>query len=413
MLSALRPYVPGLAFAISTAMVGLAAMNNQNNLLFWVFGMLVASMAISLVMASVVIRRVEVRRLDPRFGAVGEPLIMRYAVSNRSRWLSVFNIHVEELSGGRRDAKTTWRRLMKPAAAWVMHAGPRETVHGEATFWPIARGEAAFDRLRVWTTFPFGIVRRSRVISQPQHTLVYPRLFELRRGLLGSIAPMGLMGSKLAHHAGAGDDYFGLREYRPGDSMRHISWKRTARHDQLVTIERTAPAPAKLRVVLDLTVPTSALPGSGGDRNKAREMEERAIALAASIIHAADLDGFEVGLTLVGMGGAPPIAVRRNQWHFHKIMAALAGIDLDRERSAHRPLPVRDAERAAIVVIAPDRVQPLAGREDALHLTAATLDSLAVRAIGWQESGEGGGARHVPASSSATASRAAREVAAA
>jgi uncharacterized protein (DUF58 family) len=327
--------------------------------------------------------------LDPHFGAVGEPLIMRYALTNRSRWLSVFNLHIEEMPSAARGRSRageapTGALFMRPADAWVMHAGPRETVHGEAVFWPTARGEARFDRLRVWTSFPFGIVRRSRVIAQPQHTLIYPRLYELRRGLLHSIAPMGIVGSRLAHHAGAGDDFFGLREHRPGDSLRHISWKRTARVDQLVSIERTAPAPAKLRVVLDLTVPTDRLPGAAGDAIRAREMEERAISLAASIVHAADLEGFEVGMTILGTS-QPPIALRRNQWHFHKIMSALAGIHLDAERRSERPLPVRDAERAAIVVVAPDRAQPLGGREDALLLTASNLESLALRAIGWEE----------------------------
>lgn len=392
MLNRLRPYLSGLTYFVLTVLVGLAAMNNQNNLLFWIFGVLVAAAAVSIGLATAVLRSVEVRRLDPHYGAVGEPLVVRYAVINRSRWMSVFNIHIaeEDRSGA------GFRRFMSPAAAWVMHAGPGEEVHGEAMFWPTARGEALLDRIRVHTTFPFGVIRRSRVVSQPQRTLIYPMLYELRRGLMASIAPIGLIGSKIAHHAGAGDDYFGLREYRPGDSMRHISWKRTARTDQLVTVERTSPAPAKVRVVIDLTVATEKLPGASGDLHKARAMEEKAISLAASIIHTADLEGFEVGLTAMGVN-SPPIAVRRNQWHFHKIMAALAEIDLDQPRQGAAPLPVRDAERVALVVIAPDRIQPLGGREDAAHLTSAQLDTLAVRPLGWGEAASG-------ASTSATAS---------
>lgn len=277
---------------------------------------------------------------------------------------------------------------MRPASAWVMHVGPCETVHAEAVFWPTARGQAAFHRLRVQSTFPFGIIRRSKVIAQPQHTLIYPMLYEMRRGLLASIAPMGLMGSRIAHHAGAGDDYFGLREHRPGDSLRHISWKRTARNDQLVTIERTSPAPAKLRVMLDLTTPNEALPAARGNRSQARAMEERAISLAASIIHAADLDGFDVGLTILGVA-SPPIAVRRNAWHSHKMMAALAQIDLDNPRVAAPPASVREAERVSLVVIAPDRIHPLPGREDALYLTAAHLEHLSLRPIGWSEAAQG------------------------
>jgi len=368
-------------------------MNNQNNLLFWILGVLVAAAILSLTLATLVLRCTQVRRLDPHYGAVGEPLLIRYAVSNRSRWMSIFNIHVSEQplhegKAGNAANAVGWQRLMKPASAWVMHTGPGEMVHGEAMFWPLARGEATFDRVCIHTNFPFGVLRRSKVISQPQHTLIYPMLYELRRGLLASIAPMGLIGSKIAHHAGAGDDYFGLREFRPGDSMRHISWKRTARTDQLVTIERTSPAPAKLRVVLDLTVSTDKLPGAAGDASKARAMEEKAISLAASIIHAADLEGFEVGLTALGVH-SPPIAVRRNQWHFHKMMAALAQIDLDRARQTAAPLSVRDAERVALVMIAPDRIQPLASRQNAAYLTAAQLDTLAVRPLGWGEAAIG------------------------
>ena len=393
MLQRLRPYLPGLIYLGLTILVALAAMNNQNNLLFWILGVLVAAAILSLTLATLVLRCTQVRRLDPHYGAVGEPLLIRYAVSNRSRWMSIFNIHVSEQplhegKAGNAANAVGWQRLMKPASAWVMHTGPGEMVHGEAMFWPLARGEATFDRVCIHTNFPFGVLRRSKVISQPQHTLIYPMLYELRRGLLASIAPMGLIGSKIAHHAGAGDDYFGLREFRPGDSMRHISWKRTARTDQLVTIERTSPAPAKLRVVLDLTVSTDKLPGAAGDASKARAMEEKAISLAASIIHAADLEGFEVGLTALGVH-SPPIAVRRNQWHFHKMMAALAQIDLDRARQTAAPLSVRDAERVALVMIAPDRIQPLASRQNAAYLTAAQLDTLAVRPLGWGEAAIG------------------------
>ena len=48
---------------------------------------------------------------------------------------------------------------------------------------------------------------------------------------------------------GAGDDYYGLREFRRGDSLRQVAWKRTAFLDQLVCIERTGPAPeSRIRV---------------------------------------------------------------------------------------------------------------------------------------------------------------------
>ena len=107
----------------------------------------------------------------------------------------------------------------------------------------------------------------------------------------------------------------------------------------------------------------------------ARELEERAISLAASLIHAAEREGYEVGLTVMG-SDMTPIAPRKSQWHVRKLMAALASIDLDGPRSAVMPGPVRDAERAGLVVVMPDRIAMLPGRESAMYLSARQMANL-------------------------------------
>jgi uncharacterized protein (DUF58 family) len=396
MFRSLRPHVPGLLYTGALALVAVAAMNNQNNLLFWVLGVLAAGLVVSAIISNLTIRALRIRRIDPQHGSVGEPLNVRYAVTNRGRLLSAFNLYVQDaLPRESRDILLRPQDRNSPPRAWVMHVGTRETVHGEAIFWPTRRGKVTFDRVLVWSTFPFGIIRKSRAVVHPQHTLIYPMLYELRRGLLQSITPKSLLGTKVSHHTGAGDDYYGMREYKPGDSMRHIAWKRTARTDQLVTIERTSPSPAKLRVILDVTDYGSRHQGTKASRNQGvdasnpkgsegdmRDLEERAISLAASIVHEADVQGYEIGLTILGLP-VTPIPLRRNRWHFNKIMAALAEIDLNVPRVGAQPQPIRDAERAALVVISPDRIHTLPGREDAWYLTARQLESLAVRPIGW------------------------------
>ena len=267
-----RRYPLGLPFwgyCGLTLLVALAAMNREDNLLYWVFGVMAASLLVSGLVSGVMMIGLTVRRVSPPHGMVGDALTIRYAVRNRNRLFPVFNIHLEERPvAGRRG----WQRLMSPAAAWVMHIGPREEVHGEAVFWPTRRGEAHFENLRIWTSFPFGIIRKSITLSHAHHTLVYPRMYALRPRVLEAVAPAGTIGSKVSHHAGAGDDYFGLREFRPGDSMRHIAWKRLANREELVTIERTRPPPPKIRVVLNLSTPTGSLSaaGEGGDVSMAQ-----------------------------------------------------------------------------------------------------------------------------------------------
>ncbi len=363
-------HLPALAYAGLTILVGLAAVNRQNNLLFWVLGVMLSGLLVSGLVSGIMMQSLRVRRLVAGHGLVGEPLAVRYWVTNRSRFLPAFGLHIEELPV---DDPAGWPRLMAPARAWVMHLGPRVTVHGEAVFWPTHRGEVRFDRLRIWTTFPFGIIKKSITISQPQHTLIYPLLYELNREVLRAVEPQGLAGSRISQHTGAGDDYYGMREFRPGDSMRHIAWKRTACLDELVCLQRTKPTPPRLRVVVNLRSPAS------------RRLEELAISLAASIVHEADLAGFEIGLSLPGTD-RPAILTRRSHWHRARVLSALAAIDLDAPRVRSGPLPTTYGERAAQIIINPDRIDPTIGREDAVDLSARQMGRLTVRPIGWDPS---------------------------
>ncbi|MHC4947974.1 MAG: DUF58 domain-containing protein [Planctomycetota bacterium] len=360
-------HLPGFAYFALVMLVGVAAMNSQNNLLFWIFGLMASGLVVSGLVSGIMMTRLRCRRLDPQHGQVGEPLATRYAITNRSRLLPAFDIHVEELADA---GRSTWSRLTGLARAWVMHVGPRETVHGEAVSWPTARGEAQFDRVRIWTTFPFGIIKKSVTFSQPQHTLIYPRLYELRRHVLRTVSTDGVLGIRTTQRAGAGDDYFGMREYRPGDQLRNISWKRSAALDTLICVERSRPSPPRLRVVLDLT-----------QRSEPLALEEDAISLAASVLHAADLEGFEIGLSVCGVP-FEHVQLRRGHWHLQKILAALAALDLAGAGDAGGAT-VPDIEGAGLIVIHPDRVDPAVGGGDALHLSARQLGVLAVRPIGW------------------------------
>lgn len=373
-------HVPGLVYVVLTVVVGLAAINNQNNVLFWILGVMLSALIISGLVSGMMMSGLRIRRLLPAHGLVGEPFMVRYVVTNRSRFFPVFNIHIEERAV---QGNCGWNRVMDPVAAWVMHAGPRETVHGEAELWPRRRGTAEFGALRIWTTFPFGIIKKSITILNPQHALIYPQLYELRRGVLKAVTPQGLLGATVSRHTGAGEDYFGMREFRPGDSMRQIAWKRTAALDQLVSIERTTPAPPKVRIVMNLTRATHEIESGTNADETARDLEEAAISLAASLIQFADLHGYEVGLSLPGTT-LPSIQVRRSVWHREKLMAALASINLDAVRIPPTPQSAADPERIGRIVVHPDRVDSAIGGPNAWHVTARQLKKLAVRPIGWE-----------------------------
>ncbi|MDZ4756241.1 MAG: DUF58 domain-containing protein [Phycisphaerae bacterium] len=372
-------HLPGLLYVLLTLVVGIAAANRPNNLLVWVFGAMLSGVLISGIVSGAMLMGVRGTRADPRRGVVGEPMIVRYAITNRARMWPAFNLQIEEMARGRDhngglSRAGQWSDGMRPAAGWVLHVGPGDTVHGEAVFFPQRRGRFVFTRFRVWTTFPFGFVRKSLSFDQRTETLVHPRVLALREDLLGALTKGGLGGFRLSSNVGPSEDYFGVREYRPGDSVRQIAWKRMAAGQGVVSIERSSATPPRLRVVVNLRTETAQLRVAEG-RTSPREMEETAISIAASVIALAERQGYEVGLTVLGVP-ALRSPVRRGHWHIEKLMATLAAIDLDAPRDSEAKLPDADRDRSIIVAIHPDRAVPSIAPDGAWHLVSTQLATL-------------------------------------
>ena len=93
------------------------------------------------------------------------------------------------------------------------------------------RGIYASGEVVVESRAPFGLFygrRRMRVASE---TVVYPRTFDVA-GLPPSAvtdAERGDRSEASTLHRGHGGEFWGVREYRPGDPARLVAWKRSAR----------------------------------------------------------------------------------------------------------------------------------------------------------------------------------------
>jgi hypothetical protein len=147
--------------------------------------------------------------------------------------------------------------------------------------------------------------------------------------------------------------------------------------------------------VLNLTVTPADL-ATQYPAHDPHEREERAVSLAASIAHAADHDGYEVGLAVVGLEGER-IEIRRGARHRRRLMARLAELDLTQPRRAP-PAAGRDHEdeHAGIVVIHPGRIDPSIVAGDAWHFSVDQMDHLVEESIGWWEAERSGGDRERP-----------------
>lgn len=77
---------------------------------------------------------------------------------------------------------------------------------------------------------PFGLFEVNQKIPASGEIYVRPEPIRLRRIPLEPRLTLHAPGPLSASLAGAGIDFFGIREYQPGDSLRRINWRLAARH---------------------------------------------------------------------------------------------------------------------------------------------------------------------------------------
>lgn len=362
----------GIVYVAITLLVGVAAVVRPNNILVWVFGLMLALIAIGGLVSGAALYRMSLRRLDPSHGRVGRPMPVRYAVRGGSRRMPIFDVAVRELAGPERG---DWSTFSAADAAWIMHASPGETVHAEAVLVPARRGRMRFAAFEASSSFPFGLLRKSVRIEQPMETLIYPRTVPLASDAIQRLLGRGGDGDRSGRDLGSHGEFAGVREYVPGDSVRSIAWKRWRHADRPVVVQRSLPAPRRMILMIDLRRPTAALRVADGV--DPRDSEERAITLAASLAEAALEQGVEVGLRLPGTG-LSELPIRGGRRHLDRLLAHLAAIELDEDRSdSVRPVPAPTA--ASLVVVHPDRVDTSLGHEGAWHLLPSSLDEFTAR----------------------------------
>jgi len=98
-----------------------------------------------------------------------------------------------------------------------------------------ARGRIACPRLRLDSIYPLGLFRAWSWVTPRAETLVYPRPSGTQR----LPAPDGGRRNASASRDRGHDEFAGHRRHVPGDSIRHVDWKASARSDDLLIREHS------------------------------------------------------------------------------------------------------------------------------------------------------------------------------
>ncbi len=133
------------------------------------------------------------------------------------------------------------------------------------------RGVYEWNSLHIIASDPLGLFQVDLDLPAADRIVVQPELKKLHPIALRPRSTVHLAGSLPARLAGSGTDFWGVREYRPGDPLRRLNWRMTARlPDRLFSKEFEQNEIMEVNLILDASTPalnTGAAPNYGASPN--------------------------------------------------------------------------------------------------------------------------------------------------
>ncbi|HWZ43671.1 MAG TPA: DUF58 domain-containing protein [Candidatus Saccharimonadales bacterium] len=355
----------GVAYLGVALIVGVAALNTTNNLLFIVLAAMLAAIAVSGLASAAVLRGLELEVAMPERTFAEQTILARVRLANPRRWVPAFSVRVATRMEKRKKPKPSWewyktefvfprhrpwlhlrdyslRRKIepekppeifgKPVYFTFIPPGTTGEVQVDLTF--PRRGLYAQDTFYVATRFPFSFLMKIRRVRLERELLVYPPLLE--ESNLLDVLPM-ITGEFTAMVRGRGSELYRIREHTPEDPARFVDWKATAKTSALKVREFTREDERHLRMVFDNAGP-GAVPEAA---------YEQAVSRAASL--AWHFAGENVDLTFLGRGGDVLSDL-------HAFLAYLAVIQPAAGDSMLESLPVSDDYNVIITARPPGSI---------------------------------------------------------
>jgi len=292
----------------------LIAWNREVNLLYGMFALVSATVIVAIILPRFALNGIEVCRTLPDAAFEGEEVEVCVTMTNcghRSRFM------VEALDAI--PAAAPHEREPLVFAGRIVGRSKRNFTYRLNCY---KRGLYTVGPLLLRSAYPLGLAWSEQDGDPVQRTLlVYPSMFTVASFPLLASGYLVMSGMESMARAGGSDDFFGTREYRQGDSLRHIHWPSTARHDRLIVKEFEVRASTEMTLVLDLQREAN----SGEERESTLEYGVR---IAASLAGYALERGHSVQLTGYGKESAvvPP---GRGMHHLAALLDRLARVAAD------------------------------------------------------------------------------------
>lgn len=290
----------GALYVVVVLVIGVAALNTGNNLLYIIVAAMLAAIAVSGIASAFCLRGLELELKIPDHIFAGTDVAGTLSVRNPRRRIPSLSISAVPVETAKMQKRWRWVATTFPVPPWRpperqwiqlpdrklrrIADDPASGVFHESAYFPLLppgtqlRAEVKLnfrkrgryqEKFSLSTRFPFAFLVKTRRMALSQEVLIYPELTTSDE--IVELLPV-LSGKIEAYLKGVSADLYRIREYLPEDSARHVDWKATAKSGALKVREYSREDERRLRFVFDNPCPGQIPPLS----------YERMVSLAAS-----------------------------------------------------------------------------------------------------------------------------------
>jgi len=187
---------------------------------------------------------IRISRIAPARAHERDRVTVKYEIANQSGQVLDQIVLVDRFSGSRTGViKVFLSSRIKPGG---------RSVESVEVICDGGMGEHKFGPLEVLVSDPLGLFEYKVVEDTLSALFVFPKIQELPVVALQGSKESLMYGIYEVAEKGGSSNFIGVREYVPGDPIKQISWKLTAKHSRLLVKEFEKITSAEVTVLLDM-----------------------------------------------------------------------------------------------------------------------------------------------------------------
>jgi Protein of unknown function DUF58 len=347
----------GLILLICLIISAFLGLDTTQSMTYQIFSFLLSLLIISIVFSKIFpVRFLNAVRILPRFATAGIKLKYPMVIENKTNKIQT-ELKLLEHFADRRPTLSEFLQTPEPDEnkrnsfdqylgyyrwLWLINRKqnaitkpinlpplpPHSKTEVQLEITPTYRGIIHLNHIIITRADPFNLFNAYQKIFRPQEILILPKLY--------NIPPIQLPGSRkyqsggvaLSSSVGDSQEFKGLRDYRPGDSLKKIAWKSLAKLGKPLVKEEQDEFFVRHALILDTF-----------QNQQYSEVLEEAISVAASFAYEVQTQESLLDLMFVG-NESYCFTFGRSISHTEKMLEILASVVACKDKSFDSMIPL-------------------------------------------------------------------------